>query len=164
MMQTIRVKFLPATDKKPARWKASTDIKSVILSYSNHTANDAAIAVAKQMEWCGDMVRGAVDNGFVYVFTTDETITLAPIKRYQIREGDGNDGEYKRGIIVADDAFEALTRASKSGMISKPRDVTYDSFDGDEQQCHAASYVAPIYGDSCRWCASASLITYGGNE
>ena len=81
------------------------------------------------------------------------------MNNYQIREGNGNDGEYRRGVIQAPDAFEALRLASRRGMICKPKDVTLDSFDGDDQHCYAASYVAPIYGDACRWTASASLIS-----
>ena len=85
-------------------------------------------------------------------------MALVATRSFEIREGDGNQGEYRRGTIEAEHAFEALRLASRRGMIFKPKDVTYASFDGDDQHCHAASYVSPIYGDACRWTASARLI------
>lgn len=79
-------------------------------------------------------------------------------KLYEIREGDGNDGCYRRGTIEATDAFQALRLASRRGMIQKPRDVKLSDFSGDDEHCYAVSYVAPIYGDACRWCAEANLV------
>jgi len=78
---------------------------------------------------------------------------------FEIREGNGNDGEYRRGTIEAADAFEALRKASRSRMIWKPKTVTLSSADGDDLQAHLADYVAPIFGDACRWTASARLIS-----
>lgn len=84
--------------------------------------------------------------------------TNVVLNTYEIREGDGNDGCYRRGTIEAPNAFEALRRASRMRMICKPYDVTLRSMDGDEQSAYLASYVAPIYGDACRWCAEAHLV------
>jgi hypothetical protein len=86
------------------------------------------------------------------------------MKEYEIREGDGNDGCRRRGTIQATDAFDALRRASRVGMIRKPRDVVLRrDIDGDDQYAVVASYVAPIYGDSCRWVAEALLIESQNN-
>lgn len=81
-----------------------------------------------------------------------------PLRQFEIREGNGNDGEYHRGYVDAVDAFEALRIASRKGMIVRPWDVKIDSMDGDDTHTSLVSYVSPIYGDSCRWCASASLV------
>jgi hypothetical protein len=80
------------------------------------------------------------------------------LKTFEIREGDGNQGCYRRGTIQASNAFEALRKASRRRMIWKPKDVTLNSFDGDDEHCYAASYVAPIYGDACRWIAEAHIV------
>ena len=85
-------------------------------------------------------------------------MVLVATRSFEIREGDGNQGEYRRGTIEADDAFEALRLASRRGLICKPKVVMYADFDGDDQSCYAASYVSPIWGDACRWTASARLI------
>lgn len=78
---------------------------------------------------------------------------------FEIREGDGNDGCRRRGIVEAENAFDALRLASRTGMICKPRDVVLRrDIDGDNEHAYVASYVAPIYGDSCRWLAEAHLI------
>lgn len=78
---------------------------------------------------------------------------------FEIREGDGNDGCFRRGQIEATNAFEALRKASRTGLITKTRDVRmkYD-IDGDDQHAYVASFVAPIYGDACRWCAEAHIV------
>jgi hypothetical protein len=78
--------------------------------------------------------------------------------KFEIREGDGNVGCYHRGIIEADNAFDALRKASRTGLISRPRDVVLSrDIDGDDQHAYIASFVSPIYGDACRWCAEAHL-------
>ena len=77
---------------------------------------------------------------------------------FEVREGDGNQGEFHRCNIEADNAFDALIAAHRHGYIASPWDVriTKDC-DGDNISAHVMSYVQPIYGDSCRWCASATL-------
>ena len=77
---------------------------------------------------------------------------------YIIREGDGNDGCYRRGTITATDAFDAIRKASRTGMIWKPRDVVLKrDIEGDDEFAIVSSYVRPIYGDACRWVAEAHL-------
>jgi hypothetical protein len=77
---------------------------------------------------------------------------------YEIRSGNGNDGEYYRGVIAADDAFEALRKASRSRMIWKPKAVTLDTMEGDDQSAYLADYrpSQEVFG-ACGWCASATL-------
>jgi hypothetical protein len=77
---------------------------------------------------------------------------------YEIREGNGNDGCYRRGTIEANSAFDALRLASRRKMIHKPYDVKLRDMDGDDQYAYLCSYVAPIFGDSCRWIAEANLL------
>ena len=81
--------------------------------------------------------------------------------KFEIREGDGNQGCFRRGEVEAKDAFDALRIASRTKMICKPYDVVLRDTDGDEQHAYLASYVAPIFGDSCRWLAEAHLIEEG---
>jgi hypothetical protein len=80
------------------------------------------------------------------------------LKKYEIREGNGNDGTWKVGEVQANDAFRALRLASRRKMIYKPRDVRLSDFAGDSEHCYAISYVSPIFGDACRWCAEAHLM------
>ena len=77
---------------------------------------------------------------------------------FEVREGDGNIGEYRRCDIVAANASEALVLAHRHGFISSPWDVRITKdVEGDDINAYVSSYVSPIYGDSCRWSASASL-------
>lgn len=79
---------------------------------------------------------------------------------FEIREGDGNQGTYHRETIDAKDAFQALRLASRRGIINKPKDVVLkDDIEGDDEYAIVCSYVAPIYGDSCRWVAEARKIS-----
>ena len=80
------------------------------------------------------------------------------MKQYQIREGDGNDGEFKRGIIEAKDAFDALRKASRRGMINKPKCVLHRNVMGDDDSAFLVDDIHTIYVDACAWCASAVLI------
>ena len=79
---------------------------------------------------------------------------------FEIREGNGNDGEYLCGTIIANDAFDALRKASRTKMIYKPKSVTLGSMDGDDQSAYLADYRQSqmIFGDSCGWTASATII------
>ena len=98
-------------------------------------------------------------GGAQSVFHALDTLEAAVLKTFEIREGDGNEGTYRRGTVEAVNAFEALRLASRRGLISKPRDVVLSrDIDGDNQNAYAASYVSPIYGDVCRWTAEANLI------
>jgi hypothetical protein len=84
--------------------------------------------------------------------------------QFEIREGDGNMGCYHRGTVEASNAFDALRKASRQGMICKPYDVVLKrDIEGDDQFAVVCSYVAPIYGDSSRWVAEARLIESNNN-
>jgi hypothetical protein len=77
---------------------------------------------------------------------------------FEVREGNGNSGEYHRCDIMAANAYHALILAHCRGFITSPWDVKITrDIEGDTANACVASYVKPIYGDSCRWSASASL-------
>lgn len=80
---------------------------------------------------------------------------MSTTKTYLVREGDGNDGTFKRGFIEATDAFEALRKASRRGMISKPKVVTLGSMEGDDMHAYLTDYREGFNG--CRWTAEAYL-------
>ena len=79
---------------------------------------------------------------------------------YLIREGNGNDGEFKRGLINAENAFEALKKASRCGMINKPKCVLHRNAMGDDHSAFLVDDVHKIYGDCCAWSASAVLVKF----
>ncbi len=80
--------------------------------------------------------------------------------KFEIREGNGNDGTYKRGHVDASDAFQAIRKASRINMIGKPRDVVLKrDIEGDIVRATVCSYVRPIFGSDCRWIAEAILDT-----
>lgn len=73
-MQAITVKFLPATNNRPARLKATANAGSVTLSYHNIDADDkylaAATALCEQYGWDRryDLINGTLTDGSeVYV-------------------------------------------------------------------------------------------------
>ena len=77
---------------------------------------------------------------------------------FDVREGDGNQGEYHRCTILAKDAPSALVAAHRHGLIRSPWDVRITKdIEGDDINAQVASYVAPIWDYACRWTASASL-------
>jgi len=121
-----------------------------------NTEIDLVRAIPVNLKQCNCIATETIGNGrFPDLTHTWETI---PVKHFEIREGDGNEGCYRRGTIEASNAFEALRKASRTGMIHKTRDVTLRSMDGDDEHAYLASYVSPIYGDACRWCAEANLV------
>ncbi len=72
---------------------------------------------------------------------------------YVIRIGDGNDGTFARATTKAPDAFEALRIGTR--YFGKPKDARHQDAEGDELNATLCSYVAPIYGDACRWVMDA---------
>ena len=75
-MQTINVKYLPATNSKGVRIKASCEGGSVTISrdYSVEIEQDymlAAKTLKDKMQWSGDIVGGHTKDGMVFVFVTD---------------------------------------------------------------------------------------------
>ncbi len=77
---------------------------------------------------------------------------------FEVREGNGNEGECRRCEILAPNAYHALILAHCRGFITSPWDVKITKdIEGDTTNAYVASYVKPIFGDACRWSASASL-------
>lgn len=81
-MQTITTKYLPATNFRGARVKAShtAGAQSVTLSWDyglNSEANHrmAASALAHKLDWAGEWIGGCLnERGNVYVLVTGDTI------------------------------------------------------------------------------------------
>lgn len=74
--KTITTKFMPVTNHRGSRIKASDgDRNSVTLSYDhaldsteNHDA--AARELCRKMDWHGKLARGGHQTGYTYVFVT----------------------------------------------------------------------------------------------
>lgn len=80
-MQTIETKYLPATNTKQSRIKATasgatTDKKrqSVTVGYnsSNTPDVDAALQLARKLGWSGTLIQGGTREGSVFVFADDK--------------------------------------------------------------------------------------------
>lgn len=73
-MQAITTKYLPATNHKPARVKATATAGSVLVSYDSALRDDdahkeAALALCRKFGWEGSLVMGTTHNGDnVWVF------------------------------------------------------------------------------------------------
>jgi hypothetical protein len=72
----IITKFIPASNTKPARVKASANDRSITISYDhalslsnaeNHAV--AAQALMQKFGWTGSLVCGALEHGYVFVIT-----------------------------------------------------------------------------------------------
>ena len=80
-MQTITTKYIGPTMRFGSRIKASGGGQSVTVPY-DYAMSDfelSAYAVTqlnKKLEWAGEMVGGSVADGYIWVFITDERITL----------------------------------------------------------------------------------------
>lgn len=80
---------------------------------------------------------------------------MAELKQFEIREGNGNVGCYKRGYVEAETAGKALIKAHREGMICSPWDVRVTKdIEGDNVQAYLNSYVGngPL---GVRWSAEA---------
>lgn len=82
-MQSITTKFLPATNTKGARIKATaTNGKSITIPYghcqrSEQEHRDAAKALRDKLEWKGVMIGGAIKGGYCFVFASaDSDLTI----------------------------------------------------------------------------------------
>ena len=78
-MQTINVKYLPATNTKGVRIKATCEGGSVTISrdYGMDIEVDyktAAIALKDKLGWTGKMVGGHTKEGFIFVFVNDKYV------------------------------------------------------------------------------------------
>lgn len=80
-MKAIGTKYLPATDYKGSRIKATDfDGNTLTISYPGELFGEdvhrkAAEGLRDKMGWAGDLVAGATDKGYVFVFV--ETHGLA---------------------------------------------------------------------------------------
>lgn len=75
-MKSILVKYLPATNRKGSRLKASDcDNNSVIISKPDHTQKgeethfEATKALCEKMNWHGNLICGWLGNSSVWTFT-----------------------------------------------------------------------------------------------
>lgn len=73
-MQAIQTKYLPATNTKGSRIKATAEGATITIGYP-HEFNEmeahavAALALCKKMGWAGDLIGGGLENTYVFVFT-----------------------------------------------------------------------------------------------
>jgi hypothetical protein len=79
-MQAITVKFLPATNFKGSRYKATAAAGSVTL-HSDHVLNpaqnaaQAALALCAKYQWAGNLIEGGLHSGeFVFVFAQGQLV------------------------------------------------------------------------------------------
>jgi hypothetical protein len=80
---------------------------------------------------------------------------MSDLKSFEIREGNGNVGCYRRGVVEAETAGKALIKAHRMGMICSPWDVRVTKdIEGDDVQAYLTSYVGngPL---GARWCAES---------
>jgi hypothetical protein len=80
-MKTITTKYMSATNTLGSRIKATGGGQSVTVPYDYAMSDSELHAYAvtqlnKKLEWSGEMVGGSMPNGMVWVFVTDERITL----------------------------------------------------------------------------------------
>jgi hypothetical protein len=77
MRQAIVTKYLPVTNTKPSRVKASAEAGSVILSWDSALSTDqnhakAANALAEQKGWAGHWRGGALPDHSGFCFVWDD--------------------------------------------------------------------------------------------
>jgi len=79
-MQAITCKYLPATNCKGSRIKATCEAGSVTVGYhsgSDDPYRDAAEELCKKLDWNGALIRGSLPNGVVvWVFEHGERMTV----------------------------------------------------------------------------------------
>jgi len=80
-MQTIKTKYLPATNTKPSRIRArASGGASLVMSVSNqeeggdYTHVDVALALKRKLKWEGKMYGGDTKEGMVFVFDSGPVI------------------------------------------------------------------------------------------
>jgi hypothetical protein len=73
-MKAIVTKYIPCTNTKPSRIKATdTEHNSIIVSYNDdsdteHAHMAAALALCKKMNWPDTIIGGGTKTGYVFVF------------------------------------------------------------------------------------------------
>ena len=81
-MKAIQTKYIGPTNTKPSRIKAFDGDNSITISYSSESKNphaDAALALARKLNWTGTLIEGSTKDGQVFVFADGDA--------YQIQEG-----------------------------------------------------------------------------
>jgi hypothetical protein len=83
-MKAIKTKWVGPTARRGNRVIASDldgnrasfnpDVVTALETGDYHDA--AARALCLKMGWCGTLVRGGLENGYVYVWTGDHTVTV----------------------------------------------------------------------------------------
>lgn len=78
-MQAIMTKYLGPTDYRGSRIKAYTESGQTLTIDYPHERNMgadahsvAALALVKRLGWRGDLIAGATDTGYVFVFADSE--------------------------------------------------------------------------------------------
>ena len=81
-MQTITTKYIPSTETKPERIKATNTAgisATVPFSYGVEELQahfKAVLKLNKALKWNGDLVAGAVKGGYCFVFKDSNTFKL----------------------------------------------------------------------------------------
>jgi hypothetical protein len=76
-MKAILTKYLPCTNKRGSRIKASDECgNSITISYSHELSGEevhraAADELMKKMNWAGRLVCGSLKNNYVFVIVRD---------------------------------------------------------------------------------------------
>lgn len=89
-MKAIIVKYLPATNTLPARYRASAEgVKPYLASVNlaSHSPAYAVVALCLRMGWTGTLVSGGLPNGDEVFCFTDSSALTVPTVHY--RAGDG---------------------------------------------------------------------------
>jgi len=76
-MQAITVKFLPATNTKPSRYKAIAQAGSVTISndYSGKAHRQAALDLCAKYNWEGDLLEaGDHEGNWVFIFAKSDCV------------------------------------------------------------------------------------------
>lgn len=116
-MKTIRTKYLPATDTKGARIKASAEgVPSIVISYYDGDGkNPHAVAAKKlkdKMGWQGKMIGGGnADGSMTWVFEGD--ISINPRKKVKKAKR-----KFSRKQLAAQKRFAKMAR---SGTFKKSK-------------------------------------------
>lgn len=97
-MQAITTKYLPATNTKGSRIKATC---SSGLSITIETPNNksevqshlyAAVKLAEKLQWTGTLIQGAIEGGYAHVFSCGESAEVLPEKQKIQIQVYGEDG------------------------------------------------------------------------
>jgi hypothetical protein len=80
-MQTIKTNFLPITNTKGARVKATAEAGSITIDWDdsllpeeNHS--EAAIALCHKFKWTGELVSGCYKDNYYFNFTHSTTYKI----------------------------------------------------------------------------------------